>query len=100
MAGQLTTVGMTERAITKRVQQFGVAIGIDNLSAHDLRHTWATNYVREAKRSSGAVDVFRLQEAGGWSSLAMPRRYVDWAAIANENWEYGDSQITDDDPLT
>ncbi len=30
------------------------------------------------------VDVLRLQEAGGWSSLAMPRRYVEEAQIAND----------------
>jgi hypothetical protein len=28
--------------------------------------------------------VLRLQEAGGWSSLAMPRRYVEESEIANE----------------
>jgi len=47
------------------------------LSAHDCRHYWATFW---AKR----VDVLRLQEAGGWNSLAMPRRYVEDARIANE----------------
>jgi hypothetical protein len=30
------------------------------------------------------VDVLRLQEAGGWSSLAMPRRYVEESEIAND----------------
>jgi hypothetical protein len=30
------------------------------------------------------VDPFRLQEAGGWNSLALPRRYVEAAKIANE----------------
>jgi len=32
----------------------------------------------------GKVDVFRLQEAGGWNSLAMPRRYVERSEVANE----------------
>jgi hypothetical protein len=26
----------------------------------------------------------KRQEAGGWSSLAMPRRYVEWGKIAND----------------
>jgi hypothetical protein len=30
------------------------------------------------------TDPFTLQEAGGWSSLAMPRRYVADNEIANE----------------
>lgn len=40
-------------------------------------HYWATQW-------AGKVDVLRLQEAGGWNSLAMPRRYVARARIANE----------------
>jgi hypothetical protein len=30
------------------------------------------------------VDVLRLQQAGGWSSPQMPRRYVEESEIANE----------------
>jgi hypothetical protein len=30
------------------------------------------------------------QEAGGWSSLAMPRRYIAAAAIANEGVRLGE----------
>jgi hypothetical protein len=30
-----------------------------------------------------------LQEAGGWSSLAMPRRYVEENEIANEGVRLG-----------
>ena len=33
---------------------------------------------------SRKVDVLRLQEAGGWNSLAMPRRYVEESKIAND----------------
>ena len=93
--GHLTDAGMTERAIAKRVRAIGKTAGIEGLSPHDCRHFWATNFVRESLRRYGTVDVFRLQEAGGWKSLAMPRRYVEWGKIANENWEYGDTQITD-----
>lgn len=75
--GELTTAGMKERAVTARVKALGERVGIDGLSAHDCRHYWATFWADK-------VDVLRLQEAGGWSSLAMPRRYVEAAKIANE----------------
>ncbi|MFZ2518386.1 MAG: tyrosine-type recombinase/integrase, partial [Anaerolineae bacterium] len=70
--------GMTERAVTARVETLGAALGIEGLSAHDLRHFWATT------AAANKTDPFSLQEAGGWSSLAMPRRYVEDAKIANE----------------
>ena len=75
--GALTQAGMSVRAITKRVRFLGGQIGIEGLSAHDCRHYWATQW-------AGRVDLFRLQEAGGWNSLSMPRRYTEAAAIANE----------------
>jgi integrase len=75
--GALADSGMTERAITKRVRLLGKAADLDGLSAHDCRHYWATFW-------AGKVDIIRLQEAGGWSSLAMPRRYIEDSEIANE----------------
>ncbi len=69
---------MGERAITKRVSALGEAFGLSALSAHDCRHAWATRAARNG------TDPFALQEAGGWNSLAMPRRYVEAAKIANE----------------
>jgi len=75
----LTEAGMTERALTQRVCQLGKEIGVFGLSAHDCRHYWATSAARHG------TDPFALQEAGGWSSLAMPRRYVEDNEIANEN---------------
>lgn len=77
-SGKLTKPGMSERAITKRVNELGLIWGIQNLSAHDGRHSWATRAARNG------TDPFALQEAGGWNSLAMPRRYVEEAQIANE----------------
>ena len=71
------TPGMSERAITKRVKVLGEAAGIEGLSAHDCRHCWAT----QAARNGTPID--RLQDAGGWSSPAMPLRYVETAKIAN-----------------
>ena len=75
--GELGNQGMTERAITKRVGYLANKAGVSGLSAHDLRHFWAT----QAARNGTALD--RLQDAGGWSSLAMPGRYISAAAIAN-----------------
>lgn len=70
--------GMTDRSISVRVGSLGLQIGVDGLSAHDCRHHWAT----QAARSDTPVD--RLMEAGGWSSPAMPLRYIESARIANE----------------
>ncbi len=75
---ELGAAGMSQRAITARVRLLGERIGIMGLSAHDCRHYWATSAARHG------TDPFVLQEAGGWSSLAMPRRYVEDNDIANE----------------
>ncbi len=69
---------MSERAITDRVKTLGEAIGITGLSAHDCRHYWATSAVRNG------TDIKSLQDAGGWSSPAMPLRYAESASIANK----------------
>jgi integrase len=79
--GELTRRPMSARGITKRVWYLGrELLGIVDppLSAHDCRHYWATDAARNQ------TDPFALQEAGGWSSLAMPRRYVEDAKIANQ----------------
>jgi integrase len=76
--GKLAAHGMTRFGIAKRVQELGAVVGLDHLSPHDLRHYWAT----QAARNGTQVD--RLQDAGGWNSPAMPLRYVEKAAIANE----------------
>lgn len=75
--GKLTHAGLSKRAITQRVTDLGEQAGIEGLSAHDLRHTWAT---RAARRGTS---LEALRDAGGWNSLAMPSRYVDAAKIAN-----------------
>jgi integrase len=73
---------MTPSNISKRVSALGEREGIERLSAHDCRHYWATYWAKRiGKLPKGAMT---LQEAGGWSSLAMPRRYVEEATIANE----------------
>ncbi|PDW03208.1 tyrosine-type recombinase/integrase [Candidatus Viridilinea mediisalina] len=70
--------GMSVRAIRERVAILGERIGINDLAPHDLRHTWAT---RAARAKS---DPFALRDAGGWSSLLMPGRYVESNEIANQ----------------
>ena len=77
-AGLLTGSGMTERSITRRVRALGERIGVESLSAHDLRHSWATRAIRRG------TDPFALQQAGGWTSMQTVRKYVDESAIANE----------------
>ena len=82
--GQLTKRPLSIRAAQKRVaylgqKRLGIGLGDDiALSPHDCRHYWATDAARNG------TDPFRLQEAGGWASLAMPRQYVEAAEIANK----------------
>jgi integrase len=76
--GELGSAGITTRGITQRVNFLGEKIGVMKLSAHDCRHYWATMAARHG------TDTFSLQEAGGWASLAMPRRYVENNNIAND----------------
>jgi integrase len=82
--GELTEARMSERAITKRVNVLGGKVGIVGLSAHDGRHSWAT----QAARDNTPIDA--LMHGGGWNSLAMPLRYVETARIANERVTLGE----------
>ncbi len=70
--------GISERNLSGRVRTLGERIGVKGLSAHDCRHSWATRAV------AAGTDAFALRDAGGWASLAMPSRYVEAAAVANE----------------
>ena len=76
--GRLLEHGMSLKAISARVGTLGERVGLPGLSPHDCRHNWTTAAL------DGDTNLFRLQEAGGWSSLAMPRRYAQDAAVANE----------------
>ena len=67
----------SERTIRRRVLAFGEAIGLATLSPHDCRHAWATFATR------AGTPIKALQDAGGWSSPAMPLRYAESEAIAN-----------------
>jgi integrase len=67
-----------DRTIRRKVGQLGAAIGVKGLSPHDLRHYWATAAMR------AGTPLKALQDAGGWSSPAMPLRYAESAEIAND----------------
>ncbi len=62
-------------------------IGLKGLSAHDCWHYWAT----QAARNGTAID--RLKDAGGWSSPAMPLRYIEAAMVANDGVNKGESDL-------
>lgn len=66
------------RAIGSRVKVRGRDIlGLWELSPHELRHTRAT---RTAKNS----DPFTLLDAGAWTNMQTPGRYVEQAKAVNE----------------
>lgn len=76
--GKLTNQVMSVRAVGARVKILGRDIlGIWELSPHDLRHTWAT---WAAKGSN----PFVLRDAGGWTNMQTPGRYVERAKVVNE----------------
>lgn len=67
-----------DRTIRRRVGEIGRAAGIARLGPHDCRHAWATFATR------AGTPIKALQDAGGWSSPAMPLRYAESAEIAND----------------
>jgi len=76
--GKLTDDIMSIRAISARVKLLGHDIlGIWELSPHDLRHTWATQAAKES-------NPFVLRDAGGWTNMQTPSRYVERAKIVNK----------------
>jgi integrase len=77
--GRLGMQGMGPVTLSRRVHFIASQHGIEGLTAHDCRHFWATWAANQPD-----VDLFRLQEAGGWTDLKMPRRYTEAAEIANE----------------
>jgi len=65
-------------SIQERVRTLGVLAGIQGLSPHDCRHCWAT------RAASHGTPLGRLRQAGGWSNIQTPLRYIRDSAIANE----------------
>lgn len=64
-------------AIRRLIRTQGKHHEIGNLSPHDARHTWAT-------LAGKSTPLHILQQAGGWSNLEMPSRYIQESQIANE----------------
>jgi len=81
--GGILQGAMSDRAITDRVRVLGERLGIEGLSAHDCRHYWATSAIK------GGTDIKSLQDAGGWSSPAMPLRYAASGKVANKGVKLG-----------
>jgi integrase len=65
-------------SIQERVRTLGELAGITGLSPHDCRHSWAT------RAASHGTPLDRLRQAGGWSNIQTPLRYIRDSAIANE----------------
>jgi len=65
-------------SIQERVRTLGELVGIRDLSPHDCRHSWATRAARHG------TPLERLKQAGGWSNLQTPMRYIKESAIAND----------------
>ena len=53
------------------------AMGIENLSAHDMRHCWTDRAIE------GGSDLISVQQAGGWKSIQMVSRYATKKAVSN-----------------
>ncbi len=85
-SGELAGAGVTVRGLSDRVRALGERVGLEGLSPHDARHYWAT------MASRSGTPVRDLQEAGGWSSPAMPLRYAEAARIANERVDLGEDE--------
>jgi integrase len=64
-------VSLTENGAHSLFARLKRAIRVPRLHPHLLRHTWATNY-----RRFDCGDLLDLQQRGGWSDLAMVRRYA------------------------
>lgn len=95
--GPLFIGGMSDRAITKRVQHLGIEYGyyieeyqedkrhktgqalkkVGTLSAHDLRHYLATHLSRNG------LNAQQLMETMGWASLSTAQRYIEASEVAN-----------------
>lgn len=80
LGGSISIQGLRDR-----VRVLGARVGVENVSPHDCRHYWAT------RAAAAGTDPLALQEAGGWSSLAMPRRYIEAAVVANDRVKLDES---------
>ena len=59
------------------ITSVGASFGVNNLSAHDMRHAWTDRAI------DGGSDLVAVQQAGGWKSIQMVSRYATKKAITN-----------------
>ena len=69
-------------SMAHRIGALGLRIGIEGLSAHDLRHTWASTLAH------AGTDSLALRDAGGWASVQQAAQYAQRATIANQHVVY------------
>lgn len=77
-AGQESLFDLALISIQERVRTLGDACGLQGLSPHDCRHSWAT------RAAAHGTPLDRLKQAGGWSNLQTPLGYIKESEIANE----------------
>ena len=70
------------RSVAGRVRELGSRAGIEGLSPHDCRHSWATTL------SHAGTDTIALRDSGGWSSVTQAAHYAERATIANANAKF------------
>ena len=75
---------MTTRAISERVTQLGLGVGIADLSPHDCRHNGATLAGNDPK-----VSLAALMQWGGWDSATSAARYIDHGQADNDGVSLG-----------
>jgi len=68
---------LTAQGIKRLFDRLKLRTGIRDLTAHMLRHTWATNFNR-----SGTGSAFDLQMEGGWTTPRMVQRYAKVRPLA------------------
>ena len=59
-----------EIKIYKSLRRAAEELGIKEFHPHQMRHTWATRLLEEG------INEFELMQIGGWSTIAMVRRYA------------------------
>jgi integrase len=60
----------TDNGLDKVFQRIRERSGIAHFSAHILRHTWATNYLKQP-----GANLLELKRQGGWSTWEQVERY-------------------------
>jgi integrase len=70
LAKQESLFGLAVISNQERVRTLGELAGITGLSPHDCRHSWAT------RAASHGTPLDRLRQAGGWSNIQTPLRYL------------------------